>query len=175
MANIGTGNVDVTGGPWPDSDLVVEFINELGVLDVVKIEVDIEDILASVAQTTAATAGPTITVATTDVPVVQTATTANSGPNNWDVAANWNNNTAPVTSDTVYISDTDVSILYGLDQSAVTLAALHIEQTFTGFIGLPRTNTDGTSSYFEYRDSYLQIGATLLNIGDKEGDGFRPD
>ncbi len=71
----------------------------------------------------------------------------------------------------VYLTDSDVSILYGLDQSAVTLAALHIEQTYTGFVGLPRTDADATTTYFEYRDQYLMIGATELFIGAKEGDG----
>ncbi|MFI4848370.1 MAG: hypothetical protein ACIAZJ_04690 [Gimesia chilikensis] len=79
----------------------------------------------------------------------------------------------PVNSDTPYIADSDVDILYGLDQSAVTVSELHIEQTYTGTIGLPRINTDGGSgsSYFEYRETYLKIGATELFIGEKEGDG----
>ncbi|MCH9725553.1 MAG: hypothetical protein K0U86_11730 [Planctomycetes bacterium] len=171
ISTIGSGNVNVTGGPWPGTALVVEFINDLAVTDVELLDMDTSALVMLVTETTKGVTAPVGSVATTVTPLTQTETTASEGPNDWSIAANWNSNTVPVTSDTVYISDTDVSILYGLDQSAVTLAALHVEQTFTGFIGLPRTNSDGTNSYFEYRDQYLKIRATLINIGDKEGDG----
>ncbi|MCA9014008.1 MAG: LamG domain-containing protein [Planctomycetaceae bacterium] len=171
ISTIGTGNVNVTGGGWPGTALVVEFINDLAVTNVELLDIDTSGITMSVAETTKGVTAPTGTVATTVTPLTHTTSTASEGPNDWSIAANWNTNTVPVSSDTVYISDTDQSILYGLDQSAVTLAALHVEQTFTGTIGLPRTNTDGASSYFEYRDTYLKIGATTLFIGEKEGDG----
>tara|TARA_R110002124_G_scaffold283216_1_gene458978 strand:+ start:4665 stop:7544 length:2880 start_codon:yes stop_codon:yes gene_type:complete len=169
LSTIGTGNVSVTGGPWPGTALVVEFINEFTVTDVEILELDFSGIVMTVTETTKGVTAPTGSVETTVTPLIQTTTTANSGPNCWDVAANWDTNSVPETGDTVYIGDTGVSILYGLDQSDVTLAALHIEQTFTGDIGLPRTNAAG--SYPEYRDQYLKIGVTLLNIGDKQGDG----
>ncbi|WP_298869235.1 LamG-like jellyroll fold domain-containing protein [uncultured Gimesia sp.] len=168
---IGSGNAYATGGPWPGTALSVEFIGDLAVSNVQLFTVDLSDVLTNITETTKGVAAPTATAVTSLTPMSIANSVANSGPNNWDVAANFNTNTVPVTGDTVFISDTDISIFYGLAQSAVTLAALHIEQTFSGFIGLPRTNTDGTNSYFEYRDSYLKIGATLLNIGDKEGDG----
>ena len=171
VSTIGSGNVNVTGGPWPGTALVVEFINDLASIGVEMLDVNTSALTLLVTETTAGVTDPLGSVATTVTPLTQTATTSSEGPNDWSIAANWNTNTVPVTGDTVYISDTDVSILYGLDQNAVTLAALNIEQTFSGFIGLPRTNADGTNPYFEYRDSYLKIGATLLNIGDKEGDG----
>lgn len=169
LSTIGADNVSVTGGPWPGTPLVVEFINDFTVTDVELLELDFSGLVMSVTETTKGVTAPTGSVDTTVTPLTQSTTTANSGPNNWDVAANWNSNTVPVTGDTVYIGDTNVNILYGLDQSDVTLAALIIEQTFTGDIGLPRTNAAG--SYPEYRDQYLKIGATLLNIGDKQGDG----
>lgn len=171
ISTIGTGNVNVTGGDWPGTDLVVEFINDLALLDVELLDVDTSALTMAVAETTKGVTDPVGTVATTVSPVTSTTSIASEGPNHWDVAANWNSNSVPASSDTVYVSDTDISILYGLDQSAVTLAALHVEQTFEGTIGLPRLNTDGTNSYFEYRDTYLKIGATNLYIGDKEGDG----
>lgn len=171
LDTVGTGNVSVTGGDWPGTALTVEFINDLGQTDVPELVVDNSSVHVSIVETTKGVAQPTVTIETTAGPIDTTTTTANSGPNNWDVAANWSTNTVPVASDTVYIADSDVDILYGLDQSSVTLTALHIEQTFTGTIGLPRLNTDGTNSYYEYREQYLKIGATELFIGEKEGDG----
>lgn len=171
VSTIGTGNVNVTGGPWPGTALVVEFINDLAVTNVELLDIDTSALVMLMTETTKGVTDPVGSVVTTVTPLTQSTTTASEGPNDWSIAANWNTNMVPVTGDTVYISDTDTSILYGLDQSAVTLAALHIEQTFTGFIGLPRTNSDGTGSYTEYRDQYLKIGATLLDIGDKEGNG----
>lgn len=171
VTTIGSGNTNVTGGDWPGSALVVEFINDLAGTDVELLEIDTSALTLSVAETVKGVAAPTGSVATTVSPMTSITSTASEGPNHWDTSENWNTNTVPVTSDTVYISDIDNSILYGLNQSVVTLAALHVEQTFTGTIGLPRINTDGTDSYFEYRDTYLKIGATTLFIGDKEGDG----
>ncbi|WP_417390212.1 LamG-like jellyroll fold domain-containing protein [Gimesia sp.] len=171
VSTIGAGNVNVTGGDWPGTALVVEFIGDLALTDVELLDVDTSNMVMTVAETTKGVTAPTGTVTTTVTPLTQSTTTACEGPNHWAVAANWNTNTVPETGDTVYISDSNTDILYGLDQSAITLAALYIEQTFTGAIGLPRVNTDGDTSYFEYRDQYLKIGATLLNIGDKQGDG----
>lgn len=100
-----------------------------------------------------------------------TATTANSGPNDWSTAANWSGDTVPTTGDTVIIKDTAVSILWGLAQSGVTLADLQIHRSFTGYIGLNHmaflTNaTTSTTAKTEYRAHYLAISATLLTIGE---------
>lgn len=94
---------------------------------------------------------------------------ASAGPNHWDTAENWDGDALPANSDTAIIPAGSVSILYGLDQSSVTLAALQIEQGYTGVIGLPEINTDG--GYDEYRDTYLKIGATALTIGNGTGQG----
>jgi trimeric autotransporter adhesin len=96
--------------------------------------------------------------------------TAASGPNHWNEAKNWDTGSVPVDGDTPYIDNSNVSILYGLDQSAVTLAALYVGQSFTGTIGLPEVNSDGTQ-YLEYRDQYLAVGATILQIGLGVGEG----
>jgi hypothetical protein len=74
----------------------------------------------------------------------------------------------PVNGDDVIVQDSANSILYGLDQSAVTLASLAIDQSFSGTIGLPRTSAAG---YVEYREQYLKIGATAVTIGRGEGAG----
>lgn len=94
-----------------------------------------------------------------------------SSPNHWNVAANWSTNTVPTSSDDVFIEDNDVDIKYGLAQTSVTLTSLNIAQSYTGRIGLPERNTDGSDSYYEYRDQYLAIKATAMNIGYGVGQG----
>lgn len=96
--------------------------------------------------------------------------TACSGPHFWSVASNWSGGAVPSTGDVVYLAHSEVSIKYGLAQSAVTLAALHIEASYTGDVGLPTVNSDG-AAYPEYRATYLAIGATALNVGAGEGQG----
>jgi len=103
---------------------------------------------------------------------VQATTTNSSGPNHWDDASNWSDGSVPASSDTVILDIGDVDILYGLDQSAVTLTKLVIYQTFTGKIGLPVNNTDG-NQYAEYRDQYLKIGSTTTEIGRGDGAGSK--
>lgn len=94
--------------------------------------------------------------------------TAASGPNRWDVAVNWSGGAVPVGADDVVI-DIPVSILDGLDQSAVTLTSLVIAASFdNAYIGRPRTNAGG---YTEDRDIALKISATTVRIGVGEGNG----
>lgn len=114
----------------------------------------------------------TITVAETSPSGTLTLTnpTVATGKNWWNNTDNWDTGVVPVSTDTVYIDNSDVSILYGLNQSAVTLTALYIAQSFTGDIGLPEVNGDG-EEYHEYRDQYLRIGATTLQIGSGPGNG----
>lgn len=106
-----------------------------------------------------------------DQTFVAATTTAATGPNHWDDANNWDTGAVPTTGDTVYIEGPRADILYGLAQSAVTLAALHIRQSYTGTIGLPETNTSGSADYPEYRATYLAISATVLTIGEGPGQG----
>jgi hypothetical protein len=98
----------------------------------------------------------------------QTTPTAAAGGAFWNLPANWSTGAVPVTGDDVVIQNSANPILYGLDQSAVTLASLSVDQSFTGTIGLPRTNPAG---YVEYREQYLRIGATTITIGRGEGAG----
>lgn len=78
--------------------------------------------------------------------------------NNWSTAANWSLGTAPVTGEKVWITGSVGSTIYaitdGLNQSAVTLAELNIVSDYTGTTALI-----GTAS------AYLQIGATIVNVG----------
>jgi hypothetical protein len=94
------------------------------------------------------------------------ATTANSGPNNWDVAGNWSGGSVPVSSDDVYIPPDSSDILYGLAQSAVALTSLTVALGVK--IGLPRVSETG---YVEYRARYLAIQTTTLTIGRGQTNG----
>lgn len=96
-------------------------------------------------------------------------TQACSGPNFADVAANYSGNAVPSNGDTLILENSSVSILYGLDLSAVTLAALIVKMNYTGFVGLPKTNASG--SYPEYRPDYLQLSATAIDFGGGVGSG----
>lgn len=101
-----------------------------------------------------------------------TATTANSSPQQWSLAANWREGAVPVNGDAVTISF-GPSILYGLDQSAVTLASLKVTPQWAAAneIGLPE-NTDMTSpanGYPEYRTRRLAIGATVVDLESGSG------
>lgn len=95
-------------------------------------------------------------------------TTTPTGPNWFDDAENWTNNTQPASGDTVIFENSDVDCLYGLDTlTAQTLAELRVMQSYTGRIGLPTW----TGLYYEYRQQYLTLGATLINIGQGDGAG----
>ncbi len=100
-----------------------------------------------------------------------TAVTASAGPNDWSTALNWSAGAVPVSTDDVYIENTSVDILYGLDQNAVTLTSLNIALSYTGKIGLPDYSTSGGSTYYEYRVKSLTISATACKIGYGDGQG----
>ncbi len=95
-------------------------------------------------------------------------TVAATGPNFANNALNWSGGTLPADTDVAWVENTDVPILYGLDQSAIELAALYIPMSFTGTIGLPDQNPNG---YPEYRQTYWQIGPAVLEVGDGAGTG----
>jgi len=99
-----------------------------------------------------------------------TVATANAGPNVFGTVYNWSGDTVPVDGDTVYLENTDASILYDLDQSAIEPAALYVFMSYTGFVGLPKLNQLGTE-YPEYRADYLTIGPAILDVGRGEGTG----
>lgn len=84
------------------------------------------------------------------------AATANGA---WSTAGNWDPSGVPANSDNVYMRSNAFSVTSGFAQSAVTLALLEIERSFTGDIG--------TSTLADE----LAIGATLWNIGRHVGSG----
>ena len=106
---------------------------------------------------------------TDDQTFLKAATTANDGPNVWS-AANFGG-TIPGAGDVVWILDSNVSLKYGLDQSgAGTITTIHVGAGYTGEIGLPKMNNDGTE-YTEYRDRHLKVDLTNLNVGAGSGPG----
>lgn len=92
-------------------------------------------------------------------------TTANAGPNEWRSVLNWSEGSVPTGADTVFIDNTSVDILYGLDQTGAGgfYGTINIGPNYTGNIGLPEVNAGG---YDEYRPTHLTFrtsGATTLN------------
>lgn len=106
-----------------------------------------------------------------------TAVTACTGPNFANLAGNWVGNSLPVDGDTVVFSNSNVSVLYGLDLNAVTPAAIYIDSSYTGEIGLPSYNTLAGGVYYEYRDRFLKFcnsgdaSTTEVYIGQGNGSG----
>lgn len=138
---------------------------------------------SAVVTVTADTAGKpfTVTASTTESnggaadaqAFVRAAVTASEGPYHWDTAENWNGGAVPVNSDDVYLSNSAVSIKYGLAQSAVTLTSLNIDASYTGQIGLAPYDTEGGTArtYYQYRATLLNILATTVNVGLGTGGG----
>ena len=97
--------------------------------------------------------------------------TAATGPNHWDDADNWSGNTVPVAADDVVFDQGSIDVKYGLSQSAITLTSLTRTMRYTGKIGLPEVNADSTSTYYEYRATYLAISATTVTLSNTAGTG----
>lgn len=114
----------------------------------------------------------TLTVTGTGTGTFTPATTvANSGPNDWNTPKNWTGDAVPVNGDSVYFRDSSVDCLYGFVQTGggLTLALLEIAASYTGKLGLPNYNTG--EGRWEGRRTYLEIGATICNIGRGAGAG----
>ncbi len=92
-----------------------------------------------------------------DQTFVRAASVASVGPYDWNTALNWSGGAVPVNSDDVFIDEGTYDILYGLNQSAVTLDELHVSQLYSGKIG---TST-----------AYLRIGAATAVLGEYFGTG----
>lgn len=94
-------------------------------------------------------------------------TTSNAGPSDWSSADNWSGGAVPggAGGQDVFVEDSLVDILYGLDQSGIgnALDSLNISASYRGKIG-----TDGATGVAA---DYLQIKATIVNIGAETGPG----
>jgi len=94
--------------------------------------------------------------------LTRAAVTVGTGPNYWSNANNWGPSGVPLAADDVVIGE-GPAILYGLAQSAVTLATLTITRGFpaTSSIGLPDR---GDGDVAEYRATHLAVGATVGTV-----------
>ena len=124
---------------------------------------------------TGAVSGGTGTVSNSGV---QATSTANSGPNDWSVAANWSGGVVPASGDTVIFANNAVNVCWGLATGVTGVTTIRFEQSYTGKVGLNylafATSADGATvnmSYPEYRQGYLAIGATSIRIGDAPASG----
>lgn len=118
------------------------------------------------------TAGVPFTVAAVDGSTSGTLTvasvTAATGPSWWTNADNWTGGAVPADGDTVILEDSDVDILYGLDNPNVEPTLMEIRASYTGRVGLPEWNENG---YYEYRVTYLRLGPATLTVGNGPGQG----
>lgn len=109
----------------------------------------------------------TVTAAATTGSATVTDEVAASGPNFWNLAANWSGGTLPSAGDTLELIDSAVSIKYGLVDTNV-YAAVKIYASFTGEVGLPATNVNG---YPEYRTRHLTLGDGTGTVAVTIGEG----
>jgi hypothetical protein len=111
---------------------------------------------------TAKTAGKSFTVTTSETGGTGSignyvAVTANSGPNNLSVVANYSTGALPGGGDTLIFENVDaVNITEGLTALAGIALAQVWFRNWGGEIGLPQHN----GRYWEYRNTYLQLQAT---------------
>lgn len=61
--------------------------------------------------------------------------TANAGPNDWNTTANWSRGSVPTNDDVVYFTSGSNDVLYGLNQSAVSLDQMIVSPGYRGNIG----------------------------------------
>lgn len=155
LPGIGAGNVVCTGGALPGSNVVITFAGSKVGLDMDPIVV----IFGITEETVKGGGNPTVDVQTTQTILARTVIVANSGPNDWNTDGNWDTLQKPVNADSVLVPDGD-DILYGLDQSDLTLALLHYTATATQ-MGLPRRDENGN---IEYRDRHLKVTASEIII-----------
>ena len=177
-ATIGTKSYTTTAGSTTLATVVQNVVDALNALDQGQYKEHGEQTYSKSSNDVVATANTpgvpfTISFSTNSASgtiAAASTTTANSGPNCWDTAANWSGGAVPVGADNVYIDEGNVDILYGLDASAVTLTLLKTSLRYRGNVGLPSQNPKG---YAEYRDQELKVSATTLTLGDGSGLGAR--
>lgn len=103
-----------------------------------------------------------------------------TGPNWYGRAGNWSGGAVPTTADDAILADLSRNVCWGLDTGAGDLLATfkHFD-TFTGRIGLDyaafATSANGETvdpTVPEYRVTYLDIAATICEIGRPLGAGI---
>ena len=86
------------------------------------------------------------------------AVTANSGSNDYNTVSNWTTGAVPTASDNVTIPAGTSAILYGLNQSSVSINAFQVKAGYTGQIG-------GTD------DAYFQVTLDAASTFEFAGTG----
>lgn len=156
LPGIAAVDVSCSGGPLPGSDIVITFAAALGGEDLPEIVVK----FATVAETVKGGGKPLVDIATTQTILSVNTLQESEGPNDWNTAANWDTGTLPENGNTVRVPN-GPNILYGLDQSDLSLALFIVEDSDTQ-IGLPRrTDTDE----IEYLPRFLKLAADEFVIG----------
>jgi hypothetical protein len=111
-------------------------------------------------------ASGTITISTT---------TANSGPADLAIAANFSGGALPTNGDTLVFQNSDKPCLYNLDALDDVTGLLFVSaRSFAGngVVGLPRYNVGVANvGYYEYRPRYLKAGFASITIGQGDGQG----
>lgn len=96
-----------------------------------------------------------------------TTTTASAGPHHWDSTGNWSGAALPADGDTIIIDDPLADLRFGLNQTGITPATIHL---IRGKVGLPRINAENAAPYLEYQTTHLTIGdasgSTTINVGE---------
>ncbi|MBX9606406.1 MAG: hypothetical protein K2Y51_09280 [Gammaproteobacteria bacterium] len=102
--------------------------------------------------------------------------TAAVSPYHFNAAENWSGQAVPVSGDVLIFADSDVPLLWALDQSALDNLTVEIKQTYTGRIGLHRgefaISANGETvvdTVPEYRTTYLRAGMATVRIGEHDG------
>lgn len=152
------GDVVCTGGPWPAA-IACTFGAAFAAMDV-----------SAITGTGTGLNNGTVTSTSVD-PIIYTVTTANSGPGDVSVAANWSGETLPVAGDTIVVDQGTSPMLYHLDQLATGLAAFYHYSRYTGEIGLAEINTSFGTPYYEFRQQYLTVDSPIVDIGIGDGAG----
>ncbi|MCR9230457.1 MAG: hypothetical protein NXI29_05550 [bacterium] len=156
LPGIAAVDVSCSGGPLPGSDIAITFAAALGGEDLPEIVVK----FATVAETVKGGGKPLVDIATTQTILSVTTLQESEGPNDWNTAANWDTGTLPENGNTVRVPN-GPNILYGLDQSDLSLALFIVEDSDTQ-IGLPRrTDIDE----IEYLPRFLKLAADEFVIG----------
>lgn len=155
------------------TDTTASFTPADGGQDIVEHSLITATVSGDVVTLTADTAGVPFTLVVTetttgDETATEATATAATGPNFYNNADNWDTGAVPIATDDVYFDNSDVSVLYGLDQSAVAITSLTIAANYTGEIGLPKTNPAG---YVEYLGDYLEVDCNTITIGRGDGTG----
>lgn len=92
-------------------------------------------------------------------------TTAASGPNWYDLDANWSLGHIPTNTENAVVSG-GADLLYGA--GTITGLTIEVRAGFDGNAGLPERNALG---FYEYRNRYITLDAATVLIGEGSGQG----